>query len=298
VWVALVRINPDVLYQRGRDILTGLMALYGIMFDKRTLWASAGETGVERGKYASQKNRNKGSLARRWILQTEAAINDTICSFGMRRIDRMIVQTVYQQQRLREAYSRFSTVIKSGHPLPPKVQRDLPLKVLWISSIKPVKRVDLFLDLADMCRDQPIEFWIAGQIVHEETGHKMQARIAKMNNIRYLGAVPFEQSGTLIASAHILINTTEAGYEGLPNAFVQAWLAGTVTLSQHSDPDGVIMHNGLGYVNENLFYIAKKLSHLISTPTELAEQSKVCSDYAVQNYSVVTIVNQLEKIII
>lgn len=295
VWMALIRINPDVLYQRGRDILTGLMALYGLMYGKRTLWASAGETGVERKKYASQQNRQKGNFIRRWVLQIEALINDTICNFGMRRTDQMIVQTAYQQQRLLVTYARSSTIIKSGHPLPPPVQRALPIKVLWISSIKPVKRVDLFLDLADMCKNEPIEFWIAGQIVHEETGHKMQERIAKMNNIRYLGAVPFEQSSALIASSHILVNTTEIGYEGLPNAFVQAWLAGTVTLSLHTDPDAVIMKNDLGYVNPGLVHLKETILRFIFEFAVWHRQSNACRQYAEENYSVVSIVNQIEK---
>ncbi len=55
VWKKLKELNPGIVYQRGRDPLSGVGARFAVKKAKIFLWASSGDTGVERGALAQKK---------------------------------------------------------------------------------------------------------------------------------------------------------------------------------------------------------------------------------------------------
>lgn len=289
----LNRIDADTHYQRGRDILTGFVARYCKKKQKRFIWASAGESGVERGKYLRQVLKKRRPFFNKIVLWIEAKINDRICEYGIKNASQIVVQTAYQKGKLKEAFGLDSVVIKSGHPVPQPVERTLPLKVLWIGSIKAVKRPELFIQLAELCSGMNCEFWIAGQFVDSKIQSFLLQKIKKMNNLKYVGAIPFQESQSLISKAHVLVNTTDDGYEGLPNAFVQAWLAGTVTLSLHSDPDGVIEQYGLGARVESVSWMKKEIEKFTQEPEYWGTMSTKARNFGIKNFSIKIITDQL-----
>lgn len=244
-------VHPDLCYQRGRDILTGIAGLYCMLFDARFIFASAGEDGVERKKYRKQLDRKRRSLIKRIVLLPEAFINDVVTEFGLKASQTVFVQTAHQLERLKRVWGKSGKIVRSGHPLPELRQRQTPIKILWIGSVKQIKRPDVFVELAKLCDGLGCEFWLAGQIV-DARYEWISDESSLPQNMKYLGAIPFEQSASLIGEAHLLMNTTAAGFEGFPNAFIQAWIGGTLTLSIHCDPDGVISSNDIGLVTEDL----------------------------------------------
>ncbi len=292
----LNRANADYYYQRGRDILTGISAYYCRRRGKTFIWASAGERGVEKSKYRSQLRRRNIPLYRRIPLWLESAVNDLVCHYGISHADRIVVQTAVQQKRLKESFGRDSTVIKSGHPLPARPERALPFKILWIGSIKKVKRPELFVRLAELCSDQKCAFWMAGQIVDGRLRPLIHSAVERLPRFKYLGPVPFESSQQVISSAHVLVNTTDDGFEGLPNAFVQAWLAGTVTLSLHSDPDGVISCERLGAVNSDLTVLAQEIKRLMESPEYWSALSENAVQYATRTHAIHLVAARLESV--
>ncbi|KAB2878378.1 glycosyltransferase family 4 protein [bacterium] len=289
----LTAINADYHYQRGRDILTGFVARYCKKNHKTFAWASAGESGVERGKYQRQLRKKNRPFIKKTVLWCEAKINDVICEYGIENASRIIVQTEYQKNRLKETFGLDSVVIKSGHPVPEPVERSAPLKILWIGSIKAVKRPELFIELAESCRNLECEFWMAGQFVDSRLKSFLLQKMQHMNNLKYLGAVPFHESQALISKAHVLVNTTDNGYEGLPNAFVQAWLAGTVTLSLHSDPDGVIEKYGLGAKVESITAMKNELEKIVENVDYWKSMSDNARKFGVDNFSIEEITYKL-----
>lgn len=292
----LKKINASYYYQRGRDILTGITALYCRRYGQKFIWASAGESGVERGKYINQLKKKKRSLLKKMPLWIEARMNDWICEYGIENTDRIIVQTVYQGEQLKKNFGKDSIVIKSGHPVPKIIERTKPFKVLWIGSIKQVKRPESFLQLAEMCQDLDCEFWMAGQMVDQRFSPMIKSAVSKLPKFKFLGAVPFDQSQHLISQAHVLINTTDEGYEGLPNAFVQAWLAGTVTVSLHCDPDKVISKYNLGMKCTTLNEIRSTLSYWFNNQN-WDVLSSGCKEYAQTHFSLNIVAQNFEKMI-
>lgn len=291
----LQNVAASFYYQRGRDILTGITARYCKRENAQFIWASAGETGVERGKYVAQLQRKRRSFLKKILLGIEAKINDWICEYGIEKADRIIVQTVYQGEQLRKNFGKDSVVIKSGHPVPKTIGRTMPFKILWISSIKPIKRPELFLQLAEMCRDLDCEFWMAGQIVDKNYHEMIEKYSRNLSRFQFLGAIPFEKSQDIIGHAHVLVNTTVDGYEGLPNAFVQAWLAGTVTVSLCCNPDAAITTQKLGFVVDSLPEIRDMFRRWMTNPEDWRERSNNAMRYAANEFGMEIITTQIEK---
>lgn len=294
----LKKINADYYYQRGRDILAGITVRYCRRYRQKFIWASAGESGVERGKYINQLKKKKRSLLKIIPLWIEAKMNDWICEYGIENADRIIVQTVYQGEQLKKNFGMDSIVIKSGHPVPNAIERTKPFKILWIGSIKQVKRPELFLQLAEMCQDLDCEFWMAGQMVDQRFSPMIKSAVSMLPKFKFVGVVPFDQSQTLISQAHVLINTTDDGYEGLPNAFVQAWLSGTVIVSRFSNPDQGITQYDTGYLQPEIKEIAAWLRDIISNEYLWTDLSLNGIKYSKKRYALEEIVNQFNSLIV
>ncbi len=296
IYRELSAIGADYHYQRGRDLLTGFVGRFCRRHGKVFVWASAGENGVEKGKYIKQFQRKKRAILKKVPLFLEAMLNDLVCEYGITHATHRIVQTEAQKALLYKTFGLAGTVIQSGHPVPEAAERSLPLKILWIGSIKPVKRPDLFIQLAKACSDLPCEFWLAGQFMDENTKSLIIRELPSAPNVKYLGAIPFHESHTLINKAHVLVNTTEDGFEGLPNSFVQAWLSGTITMSLYADPDNVIKTHGLGYQTESIPEMKKKIVHLLQNLHLLTKMSEEVRLFGRKRFSIEEITNQLSEI--
>jgi glycosyltransferase involved in cell wall biosynthesis len=66
------------------------------------------------------------------------------------------------------------------------------------------------------------------------------------SNLRLLPPLPDECLRALYRRAIAVVNTSES--EGFPNTLLEGWSHGTLALSLHVDPDGVITREGLGVV--------------------------------------------------
>ena len=288
-------IDAATYYQRGRDVLSGILGLYCLLFDKRMVWASAGELGVERSKYRLQTAKKKRNPFLKFLLYLEAWANDMVCEFGIRHATFIVVQTQFQQNRLRTSFGRSSLQVGSGHSLSSETKRDDQLTVLWIGSLKPVKRPELFLELAQRCADLPCRFILAGQFADLSYEYMFKKRLLA-SKVEYLGPIPFGQSDTLIGSAHCLVNTTEPGYEGIPNSFIQAWIHGTLTISFAADPDELIKEQQLGLVSCDLDEIYEFLKEISQQSEKWYSRSVEIKQYAQSRFSIETVVNKLEPL--
>lgn len=297
IWKWLRRTRTAVYYQRGRDILTGVIALYCRYSGKKFVWASAGEAGLERWKYVRQVWKKRRAWWKTLLLLPEAWINDMVVHYGIRHAHLVIVQTATQQIRFSETFKRNAIVLQSGHEMPQDVNRSLPLKILWIGSIKKVKQPGMFVELARRCRGMACEFWMAGQDADPGLADEVRRTANTVSNFRFLGPVAFEESGNLIARAHVLVNTTQDGYEGLPNAFVQAWLGGTVVLTLNANPDAVVTQRRLGYQCGDIDEMVSHVQRWIEKPDEWRELSDNCRCYGRDHFSIESIAAQLERAI-
>jgi len=244
---ALDGIRPDALYQRGRSHLTWIAARWARAHGRRFVWGSNGEDSCSFWKHVKRLHASRRSGLRKAALLPLAAARDLLVHSGIRAADGIVTQTRTQAESLRRNFGRDGVVLPSTFDSCEGASGAKERIVLWLASLSPAKQPDLFLDLAERCRDlDDWTFVLGGGTRVDAYRSALASRAASLPNVRLLGPVPFAASHMLYARASLFVNTSRADGDGLPNSFIQAWLHGTPVLSLGHDPNGWINGEGLG----------------------------------------------------
>lgn len=156
--------------------------------------------------------------------------------------------------------------------------------VLWVASIKPKKKPELFLELAKHLEYLDVDFLMVGEIQDGAYAYIADGKPEHTpSNFFYLGKKsPLEVNGMLEESL-LLVHTCSP--EGFGNNFIQAWLQGKPTVSLHFDPDGMIERNRLGYHSKNFSAFVENVRDLVENPDLRAEIGARAKIFAQENFS-------------
>jgi glycosyltransferase involved in cell wall biosynthesis len=125
---------------------------------------------------------------------------------------------------------------------PPPI-KDKSVDLLWVARGHPVKRPELFLDLAEaipgarcrmICSRQDPTLW-----------EPLTRRAKSLPQVEFLAGVPYREIQSHFDAARVFVNTSED--EGVPNTFLHAARAGCAVASLRSDPDGMFEKFGGGF---------------------------------------------------
>lgn len=172
-------------------------------------------------------------------------------------------------------------VVYNGHHIPPStsVHSDYSKSVIWVNNIKRIKRPEIFIKLAACLPD--IEFKMIGRI--EDKGrynNYVRALIQKgPENLKYLGAQPFDKVNAEISTSDILVYTSTE-MEGFGNSLIQAWMRGVPTLSLNYDPDRIIERERIGFCASDFSDLRIAARTLIDSPATLSEMGQRARMYA------------------
>jgi glycosyltransferase involved in cell wall biosynthesis len=164
--------------------------------------------------------------------------------YGLRHADIVLTQHDGQRADLRANYGVDSNVVALGVDVPAVVTPPAtPPELLWLGSIKAIKRPELLLDLARRMPD--VRFVMAGgRVAGEESVYDGAAAAARaLPNLTFAGTVP--DTAPYVARAYALVSTSVI--EGFPTVFLEAWAHGVPTVS-YFDPGGLIAREGLSPV--------------------------------------------------
>jgi glycosyltransferase involved in cell wall biosynthesis len=250
MWRALKAADAQVYYQRGAAAMTGIVSLFCRIHKKTFIFSAAHDTNFIPG----------GINVPYW--------RDKILYFwGLKHANHILVQSHQQKRLLLENFDLDSSVVYNVYPRRSLVGRgDF---VLWVANIKPMKRPQLFLQIARLCPN--IEFRMVGGIVkgHESLYETVKTEAEAIDNLVFLGFQPLRATEELFDRAALFINTSEL--EGFPNTFLQAWSRGIPTAS-FFDPDDIIRDNSLGAVLTDISDAAKVVRTLIGFPSDRRRQ--------------------------
>lgn len=192
----------------------------------------------------------------------------------LRGASHIVAQTDAQHRGVAR-YGRTSTVIPSGFPVPPwdaEARRDT---ILWVGTLRALKRAEIFLDLAAALPDERFVL-VGGPGENATLAANLEQRARALPNLEFAGFVPYADMAPYYARAHILVNTST--YEGFPNTFVLAWLHGAVVLSLGVDPDQLLRQHGLGVVVPDppaLLQAVRTLSQHVAQRREIAARARL-----------------------
>jgi glycosyltransferase involved in cell wall biosynthesis len=242
---ALAAADAEVYYQSPSGSATGVTAWFCRQRGRRMVYRVASDANCVPGR----------QLIRLWR-------DRKLYEYGLRRADLVATQTRAQSALLLEHYGVASTPVNMAVEPPREVagtQRDID--VLWVSNLRSVKRPELVLELAR--RLPHIGFTIAGGPLpgSQPYYNEVAAAAARLPNVTMLGAVPYQEIGSLFARARVLLNTSTV--EGFPNTFLQAWVRG-VPVVTFFDPDQLIRQQHLGVAAGSLAEMSAALERVLA----------------------------------
>lgn len=230
IWSALQRAEADIYYQRCAGMETGLLAAFCRRQHRKFVFAAGSETDFDL----------KQAIIPSWR-------DRLLYVYGLRRADAIVTQTETQRRLLRQNFGLQARLIPNCWTEEPSAPEkpDKQSFVLWVGTLRYIKRPDLFLDLAESLPE--VRFvMVGGPAKGEGTLYEQIVQRAQgIANLTFAGFIPFPEVGQYFDHAALVSNTSPK--EGFPNTFLQAWCRGIPVVSFY-DPDGVIRRQQLGFV--------------------------------------------------
>jgi len=275
--------DPDVIYQRVGCAYTGVAAYYAKRKRRRMIWHVSSDADV------MPEHPDKQFSG----FPMMHSIEKKFLEYGIRHSDFIITQTMRQSELLLAHYGRqVGAIVSNYQPIPKEAEKpSSPINVLWISNLKPMKRPDIFLRLARDLAAENVVFTMIGRPSSSRWGRSLLNEIQREGNIRYLGERSQKEVDEIMASGHILVNTSS--YEGFPNTFIQAWLRQTPVVSLDVDPDDILKTRDVGIFAGAYERLRAGVEQLINDRELRESMGMRASTYAMKEHSL----SNIEKII-
>lgn len=287
IYTILERIEPDVILARTGFSYIGAASRYCNDKGCKLIWHVSSNNSVN----SWSEKPGIPMLHKRpfyWI-------DRKLKSYGITRADKIICQSEHQKVLLRENFGRVAdAIVPNFHPLPKdKIEKNLPIKIIWIANFKRIKQPDIFIRLAKHFSDQQnLRFQMVGRPSSGVNMEKYYKEIKKLPHLEYFGELTMNEVNRLLNSAHIFVNTSM--FEGFPNTFIQAWMRRVPVVSLQVDPDNLLEKNTIGYRSGNFEKMIRDIGSLTEDMKLLEDMGKRAQQFAFSNY---TVENNIDKIL-
>jgi glycosyltransferase involved in cell wall biosynthesis len=241
-------VNADVYLASGAGLTAGWAYEAARLGGSRFVFMAASDKDLLRSLPALTQRRERW-----WYLR------------AIRGADAHIAQTDRQRRLFRENFETDATVIAGPVDLPAaSVDAGANDVILWLSTYKPSKRPEWFLELAR--RLPKFRFAMIGFAPSWNTNGSWQAAnhaAAELPNLEVHGFV--DRIDDFMRSAAVLVHTSPL--EGFPNIFLEAWSYGVPSVTA-VDPDGVVKRHGMGEVVETVEELVEKVGSIMASPDD------------------------------
>ncbi len=238
LWRGMHKAGADIYYQRGADMHTGVVAAYCRAHGKKSIFAGANDNDFSCGQQLIRYRRDK------WLFE-----------YGLSRASAIVAQNPVQKQRCWENYGRDAMHVHSCYPTP-AAQADSNGCILWVATVRELKRPERFLALAKAMPEYQFTM-IGGPRGEDAESQRYYESIRNqaegMPNVQFIGFVHPTDVEPYFDRAKIFVNTSDT--EGFPNTFLQAWARGMPTISLF-DPGSL-------EDNEPVCSVARDINHMI-----------------------------------
>lgn len=275
-------INADVFVHASAGVEVGAYALICRLLRRRFVFvvASSADLCEPYGKVTSPL---------RWLYP-----------LGVRYAHAVVCRSVEQQRWLQLNFHREGILIKAAHAerrpncidQPPREREAL----LWVGRITSLKRPQLFLDVVRRYPNTPCIMVVMKDNGSPELWFDVRTQAAALPNLRLHENVAWHQMDVFFEQATALVCTSE--YEGFPNTFVQAAMAGTPILSYSVDPDGVLARHQIGMCAEGSFdLLLQSVQQLLSSKVLRDEYGRRGYAYAIKHHRLSESVGRFKQVV-
>jgi len=280
IYKTLKIINPDIIYQRVHTAHTGIAAYYANKYNKNMIWHISHDNDIKPWEF---------NLKKQIVFDY---IDKRVADYGIRNCSKIIGQTKDQNKLLKKYYNRKCEVIISNfQPLPAhEIQKEHPIKILWVANIKPIKHPEIFVEVAKHFEQfRNVTFCMIGANQNKKLTIQLEEEINKIKNLEYIGEKALKKVDELFCQAHIFVNTSAS--EGFPNTFIQAWMRRVPVVSLNVDPDNILKNHGIGFHSGRLEQLFKDTKRLIENEELRETMGKRAQEYAFRHHSLTNIEN-------
>jgi glycosyltransferase involved in cell wall biosynthesis len=240
----LKEISPDVIYQNIGTSYAGIASFFARKEGCKMVLHIASDNSIV--PY-------EGNLG---VKSLGPYIEKKSFDYAVYNTTKLIAQTNIQKQLIREHYSRsVDAVIYNFQPYPKeKIDKRMPIKVVWVANFKYLKQPEIFIRLAkDISKKtSDTEFLMVGRPCADIRWQKsLEKDIGQIPSLRYLGEKNNDEINEILAKSHIFVNTSR--YEGFSNTFIQAWMRGVPVVSLNSNPDNLLNGLKIGFSSEGSY---------------------------------------------
>jgi len=266
LWRALRRADADVYYVSCASVQVGQVAMWAVRNGRRMIFRIASDVDCEPDRVMIAYWRDR-----------------RLYEYGLRRAAAILAQSARQQELMHTNYGLESSVAASLVEMP---ERELPLaardiSLLWISNIHPLKRPQMFLQLARRLASCSASMVGGAQPGAQDLYQRVCADAASIGNLTVHGQLPYAATNAVFDRARVFVNTS--GFEGFPNTYLQAWIRG-IPVVAFFDPDDVIRREGLGHAVASLDEMVQAAQHLATDSRAWLEASARCKAYMARRF--------------
>lgn len=205
--------------------------------------------------------------------------------YAVSTADYVMVQSERQRRLLAENFNRTGTLIHNPVSVPADARQHWPHRearefVLWIGRSDTFhKRPLLVLDLARACPH--IKFMMVVNKTNPSVFETLQRD--RPPNVTIIERVPHHEIWEYYRRARMLISTS--AYEGFPNTFLQAAVAGVPVVSLNVDPEDILVKKGCGVFAGGDFELFVQAVGALWSDNALADRyAEAFFNYVVDNH--------------
>jgi glycosyltransferase involved in cell wall biosynthesis len=217
-WAAMKRADADIFIQSTASYLTAVVGAFSRIYARHFIYSGASDPDFE--------------FDQTWkLFQRRGGWRDLqLYRWGLQLANGVVAQHRGQLDACRRWLKREAVEIPNCYVLPRGAIAPRSGLVLWVGTVKSLKRPELFLELA---RGLPhLRFRIVGGPGPAREAcfyEKIKAEALSIPNLEFIGFVPFSEVDAHFNEASLFVNTSD--YEGFPNTFLQSWARGIPTVT-------------------------------------------------------------------
>jgi hypothetical protein len=283
LWRALKDVSPTVLYARLPDDFLWLVRLMS-RFRSRTRFVYALAHDDHCKPWSTYGHRP-------WL-------HNPLYALGLHGADAIAIQ--HEGQRTRLSHRLRGRAFPVPNLLRSFASRPRPLEgtqidALWIAQIRPEKRFERFLDLAESCPD--LRFSVVGGFdptlpPRDAVGSRTQDALAEQTSPSWARGKPLKSSRSSRAARSWSIHPTRKAF---PTRCWRPGAPGVPVLSLSVDPGQVIETQGLGRISRTEAGLLSDLHLLTKNGTLNREMGERALDYVRRRHNMPTVCDMLES---
>ena len=180
--------------------------------------------------------------------------------------DLIIVQNQFQKETIERNFKKRCELIKNPIPifknnLLEKGKIHIEKYVLWVGTLRHVKRPELYVRLAEQFPQKQFVMIGVKDDNYTELYRSIINKSKQLKNFQFIENVPHNKMQSFYQDALLLINTSDS--EGFPNTFLEAWVNSVPIISLNADPDEIICANKLGFHSKSFEQMVIDLNSLL-----------------------------------